>query len=224
LKVIEEWAERIRLNDEKHLLGTYMTGHPLRSVQPLLMSYRTKSISKILESPVPPKEKEVSVAGLVNSVKVIVTKKGKKMAFFTMEDLEAQIEVVIFSDLFSKRADLITGDRLLFVRAQVVRESGSTRLLAREVSDVTAASFSQLQVHIRSQAEVEGLSSLMEEAKKFSGEIPMKIKLPVEKNVEGKALKHSHVLIDTPCQVQSNPRFLEWIENRFGKGSVSLIE
>lgn len=223
IKQVEEWADRIRLSDEKHLLGTYMTGHPLESYESLLSSYKTSSIQRVLDAPAPPRDREVSLAGLVTSAKTIMTKKGSKMAFFSLEDLEAQIEVVVFSDLFSKKGDLIVGDRLLLVRGQIVEESGSMRMLAREVSDISLANFNELQVVLNSKAQTQHLASLSQQAELYGGDIPLKVRVPVEGTVDGTDLKRSHVLIETPYKVQTNPKFISWIEGQFGKGSAQLI-
>lgn len=222
IKILEEWPDRIRLNDEKHLLGTYMTGHPLASYAPLLASFRVDPIGKYLEGPIPSKEKEVQFAGLVVSKKEIMTKKGTKMAFFTLEDLDHQIEIVVFSDLYAKKSEIIVGDRFLLVRGQLVRESGSTRMLARELSDVALANFSELIVSLKSKEQVDRLGSLVEEAQKYQGGIALKVRVPTEGVVEGKILKSSHVTIETEMSIQSSPKLLSWIETEFGKGSIQL--
>ena len=223
IKELEEWPDKIRLNDEKHLMGTYMTGHPLEGFQAMLSSYKAVPIAKILMAPVPPREKEIQIAGMVTGVKQIMTKKGTKMAFFTLEDIEASVEVVIFSDLYSKKSDLVVSDRLLLVSGQVVRESGATRLLARSLNELSLANFSQMQIKLRDNSLVEKLPSLMKEGERFKGALPLKVKMPVEANVEGTALKQSYVLIDTALEVQTHPQFITWIEAEFGQGSVELV-
>lgn len=223
IKELEEWPDKIRLNDERHLLGTYMTGHPLESFAGVIRSYHADPIQKYLEGPVPPREKEVQIAGLVTSKKEIMTKKGKKMAFFSVEDLDAQIEIVAFPDLYAKQGDVIINDRLLLVKGQVVREESSTRLLAREVSDISQASFSKFNLCLRSKDQIEWLELFREHSGKFKGNIPVQVKIPVDDQIDGRSLKDSHVLIETDMMISTHPNLLSWVEGQFGEGSVQLV-
>lgn len=223
IKITEEWSDKIRLNDEKHLLGTYMTGHPLRSFESVLSSFQTRSLLDLSEGPLPPREKEVSVAGMIISTKEIFTKKGTKMAFFTLEDQEAQMEVVVFPDLFQKKSSLIVNDRVVLIKGQVVREGGVTRILARDISDIALADFSELHLRLEDKSKVSALQELVEVGKKYPGNIALKVLVPVEPVVSGTALKQSFVTIESHLQVQTHPEFLAWIEGRFGRGAVRLV-
>ncbi len=222
IKVVEEWPDRIRLNDEKHLLGTYMTGHPLKIYEPLLQTFKTKSILSLREGAIPPRDQEVSVAGLVVSVKEIFTKKGTKMAFLSVEDREAVMEVVVFSDLYNKSSSLLAADRLLLIRGQVTRENDLTKMLAREISDLSHVSFSELHIRLKSTTDMERLSNLSERVQKFPGAIKVKVHIPVEKEVNGSALRQSFVTMDTAFTVNTNVELMSWLEREFGEGSISL--
>lgn len=222
IKEMDEWPDRIRLNDEKHLLGTYISGHPLKSFEPLLQTFKTRSILDLHERPVPPKDIEISVAGLVNSPKEILTKKGSKMAFMTLEDRDASIEVVVFSDLFAKKGHLLGSDRLLLVKGQVVRENEITKILARDLSDLSNVQFSELHLSLKDSGYVEKLGGLPEKAKKFPGTIKVKIHIPVEGVAAGAALGESRVTMQLPLEVQVHPELMSWLEGEFGSGSVAL--
>jgi DNA polymerase-3 subunit alpha len=224
MKTMEEWADRIRLNDEKSLLGTYMTGHPMAQYEPILRNYKSHEIAQLLQVQNPSKEKEYSVAGLITSRKEILTKKGSKMAFFTLEDEDSQIEVVVFSDLFQKRFSLTIVDRLVLVRGQISKEGGSTRLLAREITDLSQNLFQEIQLRLDREEKLESLPELVEFAKHYPGELPLKVRVKVDSEVQGKKLQSSHVTIESSLRVQAHPQLLNWMEGNFGKGSVQLIE
>lgn len=222
LKAVDEFPDRIRLSDEKQLLGTYISGHPLKSFEPLLQSFKTRSISDVLEKPAPPRDVEVVIAGLVVSFKEILTKKGTKMAFFTIEDWDAQMEIVVFSDLYQRKGALIGGDRLLLVRGQVVKENDTTRMLAREISDLSNVEFSELHLKLKSSDHVERLQGFPERARKYPGSIKVKVHIPVEGEVSGASLKHSHVTMEPSFTIQVHPELVAWMETEFGVGSVQL--
>lgn len=222
IKVVEEWADKIRLNDEKHLLGTYMTGHPLKSYAALLRSFKTLSTEDIKERPPRSKETEVSVAGIITSVKEIFTKKGTKMAFATIEDRAGAMEVVIFSDLFEEKGGLLVVDRVLLVRAQVSAEGDNVKLLARDLTDLANIEFKELHIRLKRKELVDQLGALPQWVSRFQGPIKVKVQIPVEASVEGTSLKQSHVTMATAFAIQTHPDLMNWLTDTFGEGSLSL--
>lgn len=222
VKQVDEWHDRIRLNDEKHLLGTYTSGHPLQAYAALLASYGSKSIQSILQSPAPSRETEWSLVGLITSKKEIITKKGTKMAFIRIEDLDSEIEAVVFSDLYAKKSDLLVTDRLVLMKGQVVKEEGVTRILARDVSDISMSGFKELHIRASKEDLQLSLADLKKWTARFPGEIQLKLRVPVVKEVDGLPLKSSEVLIQTEMQIQTHPDFMNWIQTQFGRNSVSL--
>ena len=48
---------------------------------------------------------KVTVAGMINWVRQIITKNGKPMAFVELEDIQGTIEVVVFSRLYEQTRD-----------------------------------------------------------------------------------------------------------------------
>jgi DNA polymerase III alpha subunit len=68
---------------------------------------------------------EVRVGGVIKSVRPIVTKTGKPMAFVQLEDLTATIEVIVFTRLFEERRELLLSDNIVIVRGKVDARSAS---------------------------------------------------------------------------------------------------
>jgi DNA polymerase-3 subunit alpha len=222
IKTVEEWADRIRLNDEKHLLGAYMSGHPLRSYAALLQSFKTQAISKIKENPPRSRDTEISVAGLISSVKEIFTKKGTKMAFATIEDYEDQIEIVVFSDLYEDKGSLLVNDRLLLVKAQVSTEGEMVKLIARDVSDLAQVSFKELHIQLQQKSHIDRLQAFPEKLKAYPGPIKVKVHIPSDGQVEGVALRQSFVTLNTAFAVQTHPELMAWLASQFGDGALRL--
>jgi len=227
IKVMEEWPDRIRLNDEKHLLGTYVTGHPMRQFDALLQSFKTVSTSALKANPPRSRETEVSVAGMITSAKEIFTKKGSKMAFATVEDREGAMEVVVFPDLFEEKGSLLVVDRLLLVRAQVSVEAESVKLLARDLTDLSNMSFSELHIWLRDKSLVSHFQELPEKVSRYPGSIKVKIHIPSDEAVgasdaRNQSSKNSHVTLATKYAVQTHPELMNWLTSTFGEGSLRL--
>ena len=51
--------------------------------------------------------REVKLCGIITTVKAMLTKKGDRMAYLTLEDLHGMVEVIVFPDLYKTAADLI---------------------------------------------------------------------------------------------------------------------
>ncbi|HKK52419.1 MAG TPA: DNA polymerase III subunit alpha, partial [Myxococcota bacterium] len=98
-----DWSERERLSHEKELLGFYVTGHPLSAVAPLLARF-TDTTALATEGK---GGREVRVGGLLTGLRETRTKRGQRMGFGQLEDLEGGFELVIFSEPFEQHVALL---------------------------------------------------------------------------------------------------------------------
>jgi len=104
-KLVEasDWSERERLGHEKQLLGFYVTGHPLSSVATLLTRFTdTTSLTATGKA-----GREIRAGGLLTGLRETRTKRGQRMGFGTLEDLEGSFELVIFSEPFEQHVGLL---------------------------------------------------------------------------------------------------------------------
>jgi DNA polymerase-3 subunit alpha len=98
-----DWGERERLSHEKQLLGFYVTGHPLASVAPLLARFTDTTALETAGKGA----REVRVGGLLTGLRETRTKRGQRMGFGQLEDLEGGFELVIFSEPFEQHVELL---------------------------------------------------------------------------------------------------------------------
>jgi DNA polymerase-3 subunit alpha len=104
-KLVErtDWNERERLSFEKELIGFYVTGHPLSSVAPLLASFTdTTSLTVAGKA-----GREIRAGGLLTGLRETRTKRGLRMGFGVLEDLEGSFELVIFTETFEQHVGLL---------------------------------------------------------------------------------------------------------------------
>jgi DNA polymerase-3 subunit alpha len=76
---------------------------------------------------------EVIVAGMVVSVKTIVTKKGLQMAFIELEDRVEKVEVVLFPETWKRYNSLVHKGELLLIKAKLQQQDEDIKLLADQV-------------------------------------------------------------------------------------------
>ena len=75
----------------------------------------------------------VTVGGLVTERKKVRTKRGDDMMFATLDDLEGQVEMLVFNSAFASSAAHIEIDRVVLVRGRVDhKERGETKLVVQE--------------------------------------------------------------------------------------------
>ncbi|MCS5635131.1 MAG: DNA polymerase III subunit alpha, partial [Myxococcota bacterium] len=100
---VAPWGDRERLGNEKELLGFYVSGHPLGEVAAELARF-TDCTATTTEGRA---GREVRIGGLLTGLRETRTKRGKRMAFGILEDLEGTFELVIFSDPYALYVDLL---------------------------------------------------------------------------------------------------------------------
>jgi DNA polymerase-3 subunit alpha len=136
LPEIGEWDEKQFLTFEKESLGFYITGHPLTRFEKLLDKFTNAdaiSIKELSDGGV------VRIGGLVQSAKIIKTKKGDLMAFVTIEDMHGAVEAIVFSRVFNDVRDLLVEDKPLLIQGQVQKDEQSVKILADTVIPIDQA-------------------------------------------------------------------------------------
>ena len=134
----QEAPAREWLGWEKELLGVYVSEHPLQRVTANLHSVITCTCNDIT----PEKAgKGVMVAGMVASVRVILTRKGDRMAFVRLEDLHGSCEVTVFPKILEAAKALLEEGNVVLTRGKVEVRNDRASIVADEIS----ASFSYAQ-------------------------------------------------------------------------------
>jgi DNA polymerase-3 subunit alpha len=119
-----------KLKWEKELLGLYISGHPLEK-------FKAKLAGKVM--PISQIKAEVHsgapavVAGLIENVKEILTKKGDKMLFVRIADFSGAIEVVVFPRVFETAKNLLVTDMCVAIKGQMTNRDGTPGLMAEAV-------------------------------------------------------------------------------------------
>ncbi len=127
---LADWPEGERLAYEKESLGFFITGHPLERFAAELAQMANATTGKLPEMA----EREVTVGGIVVGLRLIKTKKGDRMASFTLEDLEGGAEVLVFPETYKKVATRLADDVVVLVKGRAESmDEGKSRLLATDV-------------------------------------------------------------------------------------------
>jgi len=115
---------------EKETLGTYLSSHPLTEVGPALRARVDCSLAQLAGKP---DGAWVTVGGIVVECKKIRTKSGNQMMFATLDDVEGQVEMLVFKADQSESAEIIQPDSIVLVRGRIDhKDRGETKLVVQE--------------------------------------------------------------------------------------------
>ena len=144
---IEEWNDKLRLNYEKESLGFYITGHPLARHSEEIKRFASCDIAGLVER----KDKEeVRVCGIVSGIKELVTKKGDRMAFVSLEDLSGTLELVVFPEVFQASSEYLQGEEPLMIYGTLDAAGENCKILATEIMLLTDVKERQTRnIHVR---------------------------------------------------------------------------
>ncbi|OHA59603.1 MAG: DNA polymerase III subunit alpha [Candidatus Vogelbacteria bacterium RIFOXYD1_FULL_46_19] len=118
-----------RLAWEKELLGLYISGHPLEAFKDkFARAENTINHNKHL-----PDGTTTTVGGIVEEVKLIMTKKGDQMAFVRIADMNDKLETVFFADRFLKFREFLQPDQCLALRGKINHRNGEPSLIVDAV-------------------------------------------------------------------------------------------
>ena len=114
---------------EKETLGTYLSSHPLTEVRDALRARVDCSLAELGK----PDGSWVTVGGIVVECKKIRTKSGSQMMFATLDDVEGQVEMLVFKADEAESAAVIAPDAIVVVRGRLDhKDRGETKLVVQE--------------------------------------------------------------------------------------------
>lgn len=133
LQPTEPASQDDKLAWEKDLLGLYISGHPLDKYKEKLDG-REYTIAKIKEKLGP--GMIAVAAGLIEDSKIIITKKGDKMAFIRLADFTDSLEIVVFPNTFKNCEDLLITDSCVAIKGKMSDRNNEKSLIAEAVKKI----------------------------------------------------------------------------------------
>ena len=115
---VPDFDMKEKLSIEKNLMGIYISGHPLHKYRGVIEQLASMGIADVHEVKGDSK-REMVLVGMISELKVLMTKKGDKMAFAMLEGLDGKIECVIFPRTYSEFEPLLGTDEPLLISGAV---------------------------------------------------------------------------------------------------------
>lgn len=135
-----------RLTWEKDLLGVYVSGHPLDEFENQLtqgsrklISYIKNAVENKEELPVLQMKGEVALAGMIENVKELLTKKGDRMAFIKLVNKTDSIEMVAFPEVYQANKDLFIASNCVAIKGKLSIRNDEASILIDRVKSLSPA-------------------------------------------------------------------------------------
>lgn len=134
--IAKPWSEAQRLENERGVLGFYLTGHPADH-------YRREFKEFII--PIgqlnPSSHKKATICGQVAAIRKIVTKRGKKLVIIAMDDSTARMDVVVFNEIFEIYPEPLSTGAMLVIEGEVAHDdfNGGVKMSASGLLSIASA-------------------------------------------------------------------------------------
>jgi DNA polymerase-3 subunit alpha len=236
---VAAWTEIELLNFEKETLGLYLTGHPVDRWADDLREYGAKSIADLGLKKEPGAEdhadaaadangngpsrvvEEISIGGIVASVRPLKTRKGDRMSVFMLEDKDGSLEIVVFPETFKLHGHLCESGRMVLVKGKFERDDESARLVASEILPIELVSerlAKKVAITVSTPPhDRETFLKLWDVIAAHKGDRPVALTLVDTE-------RHLRVKLDVAPQIKVRPseRLVAEVEKICGNGSVTL--
>ena len=131
---IEEWPRKDLLRFEKELLGLYVSDHPLSSYRNLASYLKVEKIASLYEEK---EEKDVRLLGVIEKIKITITRKEKeKMAIVKVEDESGSIEVFVFPSLFQECSFSLKEMKIIFIEGRLTIKEEIPKIIASRIIEI----------------------------------------------------------------------------------------
>jgi len=119
-----------KLNWEKELLGLYVSEHPYNTFRPYLVNYALPLVALNKHKG----DDRVIVAGIIASIKKIITRSGDSMLFVKIEDAATSVELLIFPRLYKESQALWQEGRAIITDSKVSEKDKEIKVLVNRVT------------------------------------------------------------------------------------------
>jgi DNA polymerase-3 subunit alpha len=226
-----EWDEHTRLQNEKEVLGFFVSGHPLDRYREKLRNMKVVDTVTACEMKVEPstfrrgqseQQNEIQIAGVITGLKVAKSKRsGEMYAQASLEDTVGKIDLIAFPASYEKLAESLRIDVPVLVRGSLRGEEDAAPKLAvsgiQALEDVKVRLPEALRIRVPlHHPDAELLTKLegLFRAAPGNGKLLLNLEEPGE---------FCAVLEPNGLTVSADVAFIEQVETLLGRGAVQVI-
>ena len=210
----KQWHEHQLLAFEKEVLGFYLSGHPLAKYASEMKIYAKTSIADIKKTP----SQSVRVAGIIANLRKSISKKKELYARFKLEDMEDEIDVLVFPKLYGELGgDALKMDEMVVISGRLNMDAEPPEIIAEEVVPFRSARTRLVRKVSITLKTVALEKKMLDELKTFLGKHPGAAK------VEFRIIGHKgNTRIATGFEIEPNETVISGIERILGRDVIAL--
>jgi len=215
LPQIKEWPQTQILSFEKELLGLYLSGHPLSSYEVEIKEFTDYSSKELIRAT---DGQEVKIVGLISNVKLTTTKKtNERMAILKVEDLDGEIEAVVFPSTYNTIALYLKEGTVVVLKGRVSLRDEIPKIIVSDMKQINEAYKAVKSINVElSGVNKENLNRLKEKLALYPGKVPVYLSL------DTKVFKSVQILVGEDLHVAPNEVLISEIKELVGTGNFSL--
>lgn len=236
LNEVSDFEDKEKLGYEQQLLGIYVSGHPLDKFGDILIELTSMNIAEIHDLPqmvkpefdfrnrdkkqFDPSKRNLTIAGMISEKKAIITKKGDRMAFVTIEDLSGKIECIFFPKAYAECFEFLEGDEPIVLTGYVRLSDDRRSFYVNKVRGLTDESDERVSA-VRIKIDTEEINDytlpkLKEVLLSFRGSVPAHI---IFESQEGRAKMN----LSENFLINPTPQMAARVNDLLNNNSVSFI-
>lgn len=198
------------LQFEKEVLGFFLSEHPLKAMSSLYRHWTTNDIASLVSKGSAPR---VVVAGLVTQFREIISKKGSRMAFATLEDVTGSTELVIFPEPYTKAEAALKADVPLLVAGQLKVENDAAKILVDKLAPLEEVLSKSKSIRLKlDDTMIAKLIDLKELLLKYPGKTGLELEI-LDRSSQSRVLLE----VDEPKGVLPTRTLVDDIQTLFGR-------
>jgi len=114
----EQWSDIERLNKERDLVGIYLSAHPLDEYKIVLDNLCNTRCEELKDVAKLKDREDVTLGGIVTSVRTKFTKQGKPCGFVIIEDFVGSGELALFGEEWGRWNGMFTEGSAVYITAK----------------------------------------------------------------------------------------------------------
>ena len=214
---IAEYNEKFMLEQEKELLGFYVSGHPLGDFADIINTFSTHNLVEVKELE---DGEGVRVGGMIKQSMKKISQKGNAYGIIVLEDLVGSCECMVYGKAFENYQSFLENDRLIYVESfSSKRDEGEkVKLTINNIIPLEAVPekfCSEIHIHL---FESENGNILADKLKSLC------LKYPGDSNLILciKALNGKNIFVESSLQVKVSKAFTDAVKGLLGERMYKL--
>jgi len=135
---LPELSKQDQMTMEKEVTGLYLSGHPMDDHRTMLKNANVAAIGEIMEcfdtgGTEFADEQTVTIAGIVQQMKMKTTRNNSLMAYVTLEDDTGAMELLVFSNAIDRYGSFLTENAAVVISGKIsVRDEKAPQMIVNQ--------------------------------------------------------------------------------------------